>query len=53
MLRRLPIARKQIAAAVLSNKGKPRRERNLGLFGDLELHGPLRLLLDDSGSIAD
>ena len=44
MLRRLSDARKQIAAAVPSNKGKPRHERDLGLLGDLELDGPLRLL---------
>mgnify|MGYP007124470060 CR=1 FL=1 len=47
LVRRRPAAGEQVAAAVPSNKGEPRRERNLVLLGDLELHGPLRLLLDD------
>lgn len=53
MIRHLPTAWKQIAAAISPNEGEPRHERDLGLFGDLELHGPLRLLLDDGGSISD
>lgn len=40
VLRRLPTAWKQVAAAVPSNKGKPRRQCGLRLLGDLKLHGP-------------
>lgn len=53
MLRALTAAWKQIIAAIPSNKREPRGERHLGLFGDLELYGSLRLLLNDGGPIAD
>ena len=53
MMRHLPTAWKQIAAAISPNEGEPRHERDLGLLGDLELDGPLRFLLDNGGSISD
>jgi hypothetical protein len=38
---------------VPSNEWKPCQERGLSLFVDLELDGPLRVLLDDCRSIPD
>jgi hypothetical protein len=53
MLRRLMTAWEQIAAAAPSDEWEPWSKCSFRLVGHFELYGPLRSLLDISGSTAD
>src|SRR5262250_64668 len=44
---------KEVPGAPASNVGKPRLDRGSGLLGDLELHRPARLLLNDGRAVTD
>src|SRR5262247_1247298 len=46
-------AGKEVPGVPASNVGKPRLDRGSGLLGDLELHRPARLLLNDGRAVAD
>src|SRR5215813_3905574 len=46
-------AGKEIPVVPVSNVGKPRLDRGSGLLGDLELHRPARLLLNDGCAVTD
>jgi hypothetical protein len=50
---RLDPARKEVPGAPASHVGKPRLDRGSGLLGDLELHRPTRLLLNDGRAVTD
>jgi hypothetical protein len=44
---------KEVPGVPASNIGKPRLDRGSGPLGDLELHRPARLLLDDARAVTD
>ena len=46
-------ARREVPGAPASNVGKPSLDRGSGLLGDLELHRPARLLLNDGCAVTD
>src|SRR5690348_13735773 len=46
-------AGKEVPGVPASNVGKPRLDRGSGLLGDLELHRPARLLLNDGRAVTD
>jgi len=46
-------AGKEVPGVPASNVGKPRLDRGSGLLGDLELHRPARLLLNDGRAVRD
>src|SRR5215470_2128424 len=46
-------AGKEVSGAAASDVGKPRLDRGSGLLGDLELHRPARLLLNDGRAVTD
>jgi hypothetical protein len=46
-------AGKEVPSVPASNVGKPCLDRGAGLLGDLELHRPARLLLDDGRAVTD
>src|SRR5262249_48114217 len=46
-------AGKEVPGASVSNVGKPRLDRGSGLLGDLELHRPARLFLNDGCAVTD
>jgi hypothetical protein len=46
-------ARKEVSGVPASNVSKPRLDRGSGLLGNLELHRPARLLLNDRRAITD
>src|SRR5262249_3512426 len=46
-------AGKEVPGVPVSNVGKPRLDRGPGLLGDLELHRPARLLLNDGRAVTD
>ena len=46
-------AGKQVSGVPASNVGEPRLDRGSGLLGNLELHRPARLLLDDGRAVTD
>src|SRR5205823_12895225 len=46
-------AGKKVPVVPASNVGKPRLDSGSGLLGDLELHRPARLLLNDGRAVTD
>jgi hypothetical protein len=46
-------AGKEVPVVPVSNVGKPRLDRGSGLLGDLELHRPGRLFLNDGRAVTD